>query len=137
MDSLVKQRRQHWLWAAAVVSVALAGAAIAADPGSRDDPLVTVGYARQLASFELRQLGVGQSVTLPAGSELVLISPENKPVNAVGLSPEKNILLNLTTGERVIVTALRANQHYVNAGPVELTLRFDATVSVLVRGAAQ
>jgi hypothetical protein len=122
------------LCAAAVLAL---GIAIAADPGSREDPLVTVGYATQLARFQLRQLPIGQELRLPVGAELVLVSPDKKPVNAAGLNPEKNVLLNLTSGERVIVTALLANQHYVNAGPSELALRLDSKATVLVRGGTE
>jgi hypothetical protein len=107
-----------------------------AEPGGKEDPLITVGYARQLSAFQVRKLPTGTPLKLRSGAELVLVAPSSKPVNAAGLT-DTTPLLNLSSGERVIVTALRANQHYVYAGESELSLRFDAAVTCLVRGEAK
>jgi hypothetical protein len=124
------------LFACAAIALLLLGSALA-DPGSREDPLITVSYASQLASFDLRRLAVGQELKLRPGAEVVLVSPNSKPVNAAGLSGDKTPLINLTTGERLMVTALVANQHYVYGGEKAVTLRFDSAVTCLVRGEQQ
>jgi hypothetical protein len=131
----VTQSRGWWLLSAAVVLVA--GVSIAlAEPGGKDDPLVTAKYAQSLASFQLKKLPANQALKLRSGAELVLVAPEGKTINAAGLG-EKTPLLNLSSGERVVVTALRTGQHYVYAGEPDLTLRFDSVVTCLVRGEAR
>lgn len=126
--------RGRWLLIAVVVLAGAASIALA-EPGGKDDPLITAKYAQTLASFQLRRVGANQSLKLRSGAELVIVAPDGKPVNAAGIG--EKTLLNLSTGERVIVTALRANQHYVYAGEAELALRFDAPVTCLVRGEAR
>ncbi|MDQ3024366.1 MAG: hypothetical protein M3R04_08305 [bacterium] len=123
---------KYLLTALAIIAVAVLGTALA-EPGGKDDPLVTVGYARQLASFQLRKVPTGQPLRLQSGAELVIVAPASKAVNAAGLT-ESTPLINLSSGERISITALRANQHYTFAGDAELTLRFDAPVTCLVRG---
>jgi DNA-directed RNA polymerase subunit K/omega len=127
--------RSPWLLIAAVVLVGAVSIALA-EPGGKDDPLITAKYAQTLASFQLKRVGANQALKLRSGAELVIVSPDGKPVNAAGIG-EKTPLLNLSTGERVVVTAMRANQHYVYAGDAELALRFDAPVTCLVRGEAR
>ena len=124
--------RGRWLLIALVALVAAATIALA-EPGGKDDPLITAKYAQMLASFQLRKVGANQPLKLRSGAELVIVAPDGKPINAAGIG-EKTPLLNLSTGERVIVTALRANQHYAYAGDGELALRFDSAVTCLVRG---
>lgn len=121
-----------WLLAGLIAAAAFATAALA-EPGGKDDPLVTLKYAQQLATFQLRKVAANQPLLLRSGAEIVIVAPAGKPVNAAGLT-ETTPLINLSSGERVVVTALRANQHYVYAGDVDLSLRFDSAVACLVRG---
>jgi hypothetical protein len=128
----VSYTRVGWLLGAAVILLAAVTIAVA-EPGGKDDPLITAKYAQQLASFSLRKVGANQPLKLRSGAELIIVTPDSKPVNAAGLGA-RTPLLNLSTGERVIVSALRPNQHYVYAGEAELTLRFDSAITVLTRG---
>jgi hypothetical protein len=118
----------------AILAVAVLGTALA-EPGGKDDPLVTLGYAKKLSRFELRKVATGKPLTLSSGAELVIVAP-GKTVNAAGLT-DATPLLNLSAGERVTSSALKANQHYVYAGEKDIALRFDAGVTLLVRGAKQ
>jgi hypothetical protein len=128
-------RLRMWLIAAALVLAAGATVALA-EPGGKDDPLITAKYAQSLASFQVHKMAANQALKLRSGAELVIVAPEGKPVNAAGLG-DKTLLLNLSSGERVIVSALRADQHYVYAGDADLSLRFDSAVTCLVRGEAR
>jgi len=131
MQTLIARR---WLWPALLGVLALAFAASAlAEPGGKDDPLITLGYARKLAGFQLRKVGVNQPLLLSPGAELVIVSPEGKQVNAAGLAANA-VLINLSSGQRVLDSALSADQHFVYAGDAPLSLRFDSAVTCLVRG---
>jgi hypothetical protein len=118
--------------AAALLILVLTAVALA-EPGGKDDPLITLKYAQQLSSFTLRKLPADQPLRLRSGAELVIVSPQDAPVNAAGLTKSTPVF-NLSSGEQVIVSALRAGQHYVHAGSGELALRFDRDVTCLVRG---
>lgn len=125
-------RWRFWIGAAMAAAVVLTAVALA-EPGGKDDPLITLKYAQQLSSFTLRKLPADQPLRLKPGAELVIVAPKDAPVNAAGLT-SATPLINLSSGEAVIVSALRANQHYVHAGSGELVLRFDSDVTCLVRG---
>jgi hypothetical protein len=134
-DNPRKYRPAALLAGLAILALAVLGTALA-EPGGKDDPLVTLGYAKKLAKFELRKVATGKPLALSSGAELVIVAPAAKAVNAAGLM-DSTPLLNLSAGERVTSSALKSNQHYVYAGEQELALRFDAAVTILVRGATQ
>ena len=116
----------------ATVAVA-AGLVLAADPGSRDDPLVTMGYVRGMAKFQRVGMAVGQKLRLGSGAELVVLPIESGTVAVSGLTT-KSMLVDLSAGAVVATAALVPAHHYVNGLVGDQVLKFDTAATVLVRG---
>jgi hypothetical protein len=116
------------------LALAAAGLALASDPGSKDDPLVTLSYVKGLAQFQRAEIRAGKSLRLGTGAELVILEPSYEDVEVKGLDAQKSGLINLTSGERVGTAALTAHQHYVNSAAGEQFLKFSVDATVLVRG---
>ncbi|MCC7479825.1 hypothetical protein IT575_15405 [bacterium] len=107
--------------------------AVAADPGSKDDPLVTQSYVRGLASFKRTEVPAKRGLRLAPGAEFVLLDPA-EPTSAPGLDPRKSVAVNLSSGERLTSSTLEPFQHYVNGGSGDLFLKFNTNVTLLLKG---
>jgi hypothetical protein len=110
------------------------GFAIASDPGSKEDPLVTMNYVKGLAQFSRVELRAGRNLRLGSGAELIVLEPTHETVPVRGLDAQKSGLINLSSGERVGSSDLAAYQHYLNSSSGEQFLKFDAEATVLLRG---
>ncbi len=119
------------------LSVLLIGGAVlfalAADPGSKDDPLVTQSYVRNLANFKRTEVPAKRSLRLSPGAEFVLLDPV-EPTACPGLDPRKSVAVDLSDGERLGAATLEPFHHYVNGGNGDLFLKFNASVTLLLKG---
>lgn len=107
--------------------------ALAADPGSKDDPLVTQSYVRGLANFKRVDVPAKRGLRLGAGTEFVLLDPV-EPTACPGLDPRKSIAVDLSSGERLGSATLEPFHHYVNGGSADLFLKFNGNVTLLLKG---
>jgi hypothetical protein len=114
--------------------VCVAGYTIAADPGSKDDPLATVSYVNSHAQFTRHELASGQSLRLGTGTEMVITSPAYQEIKVDGLDGLRDDLINLTTGEQVGNGILTAYHHYINASNHDVFIKPGCDVILLVRG---
>jgi hypothetical protein len=111
-----------------------AGWALAADPGSKEDPLATLSYVQRYAQFTRQELPAGRSLRLGVGAELVLADTLQGAQACQGLDGMKDDLLDLTTGERCNSAQLSPAHHYINASAHDIFLVFPAETAVLLRG---
>jgi hypothetical protein len=112
---------------------ALGGYALAADPGGKDDPLVTLSFLRNTSIFRRHKLNSGRSLRLSPGAEFVLLDPV-EAVDCPGIDPRRGTVINLSVGQRLAEARLSPHQHYVNAGDGDLFLKFDDQVVLLLKG---
>lgn len=115
----------------------MAGAALwalAADPGSKDDPLVTQSYVRGLANFKRVELPAKRSLRVSPGCEFVLVDPVDAALPCPGLDPRKSIVVNLSAGQRVSQAQLDPYAHYVNGGSGDAFLKFNSAAVLLLKG---
>jgi len=129
-------KRYLYLYLAAILAVAaaLTAAALAADPGSREDPLASISYVDRYSQFERVELGTGQSIRIGAGCEFILVEPAGRLIDLVGFNPAASVLLNLSTGNRVDGQAVQSYQLYINGGEQPFKLAAASAVTLLVRG---
>lgn len=120
-----------------VLALVTISVVLAADPGSQEDPLATIGYVKRFAQFQHVELAINQTLKLGAGSELVLIGPAGQMIDFSGYDQFRDRLVNLSTGEAVGKGALAPFQHYMNASTHEVPLRFASEVEAWVRGVWQ
>jgi len=125
-----------WLLPAAVIAVAAlaVGLAVAAEPGSKDDPLATVSYVEQHAQFVRLDVAAGRSLRLMPGTELVIAEPAYAEITVSEFDPLRDTLVDLTAGAPVQLKALSACHHYVNASNHDVFIRPAEETVVLLRG---
>jgi hypothetical protein len=126
-------RRFIPLTVAAVLALA-AAVALAADPGSKEDPLASVSYVTKLARFERVALPSNQAISLSPGTEFVVIEPPAELISLRGFDAKRDLLVNLSQGERVGGPAVAAYQHYLNGGTQPLAVSLASSATLLVRG---
>jgi hypothetical protein len=108
--------------------------ALAADPGSRDDPLATVSYVQRHAGFKHVELSAGQRFRLGIGSEMVVIEPAADIIDLKGFDPLRDTLINLSEGQAVGGPGIGAHQLYLNASTHDITIVPDKPVHLMARG---
>ncbi|MHB2015387.1 MAG: hypothetical protein ACYCW6_00410 [Candidatus Xenobia bacterium] len=79
-----------------VALLALGGAALATEPGSSRDPLITRSYLEQLYAWQYTNLAEGQTVSLDMGAMLVI-----RTGKAVVVGQGNEGLIDLTKGEEL------------------------------------
>jgi hypothetical protein len=119
---------------ALLLAAALTMAALAADPGSKEDPLATVSYVQQRGMFTLQQFRAGTSIRLGTGAELVVTQPVSGQVLIEEFDPLRDELLDLSEGALVSQKVMFPAHHYVNGSGHDIFLRPQSDVSLLVRG---
>ena len=134
MIKLAKGRWPLLATCALLLAAALSMAALAADPGSKEDPLATVSYVQQRGMFSLLQLRAGTSLRLGTGAELIVTQPAGGQVLVEELDPLRDELLDLTEGSLVSQKLLYPAHHYVNGSGHDIFLRPQSDVSLLLRG---
>jgi hypothetical protein len=112
----------------------LVGMALAADPGSRDDPLATVSYVGRHGQFSRQELNAGHSLRLGSGAEVIVVQPGFGEVAVNGLNPMKDTLVDVTDGVPVAREELAPNHHYINGSDHDVTIRPEVDTVVLVSG---
>ncbi len=132
----IKVRVPRRLAGLLLAGTALLGLALilAADPGSKDDPLATLSYVQRYAQFTRQELPSGASLRLGIGAELVPADVLQGPLAVRGLDNLRDDLLDLTTGERCGTAQLLPGHHYINAGTHEVFLNFETPAAMLLRG---
>jgi hypothetical protein len=93
---------------------ALLGWALAAEPGSKEDPLATISYVARHAQFVRQEAVAGQSLRLMPGAELIIAEPQFSDVVVGEFDPLRDALLDLTEGRPVQLAQLTAGHHYIN-----------------------
>lgn len=87
----------------AALAVALAMPALAAEPGSKDDPVITRSYLETLYSWQVTNLAEGQSLSLDMGVTFVLRSGR---ASVLGVGEQGLVDLTegreLKDGERIV-----------------------------------
>ena len=106
----------------------------AADPGSKDDPLATIGYIERYAQFVRIDVAAGQSLRLGLGCEFIIAEPLLGEVNVRELDPMRDTVLDLTSGAPLGLAVLKPAHHYLNAGTHDIFLRPEEDVAMLLRG---
>lgn len=130
-----KRARPWYLIAGAVLAAGLAlGIALAAEPGSKDDPLATVLYVQRHAQFARFEVETGRSLRLGTGAELVVADPAFSEIAVSEFDPLRDTLLDLTTGAPLQLPALTAGHHYLNASSHDVFIRADEELVVMLRG---
>ena len=109
-------------------------AVMAADPGSKEDPLATVSYVQQRGMFTLQDFPAGTSIRLGTGAEIVVVTPSSTQLAVDELDPLRDELLDLTDGRRVDMQVLMPAHHYVNGSGHDIFLRPMGDCSLLLRG---
>lgn len=112
---------------------AIALALSAADPGSKDDPLVTLSYVKGVAQFSRATIPAGKGVKLGPGTEFVVLDPAAGPVDVRGVDATLSGLVNLSAGQPA-GGRIEPYQHYVNAGQGEQFVKFMQETTLLLRG---
>ena len=126
--------RNRWLVLGALVLALAAGWAVAAEPGSKEDPLATVSYVESHAQFTRLDLAAGHSLRLGTGAELVIAEPAFAEVSVSELDPLRDSLLDLTEGKPVQLATLKSSHHYINASNHDVFIRPAEETVVLLRG---
>lgn len=124
------------LWIAGKVALGLAAVLLlmAAEPGSKDDPLATVGYVERYAQFVRVNVAAGESLRLGVGTEFIMAEPLLGEVAVRELDPMRDTVLNLTTGTPLGLAVLSPVHHYINAGTHDIFLRPEEEVVLMLRG---
>ena len=136
MEAQVTQRRQIRLAGMLVAVLALLGAllVLAADPGSKEDPLVTVGYVAGHAQFVRHDLLAGDSVRLGSGAEFVIADPLYAEIPVSDVDPLRDTILDLSAGEPLTQPRLLSSHHYLNASAHDVFIKPDTDTVLLLRG---
>ena len=131
----VPPRTSVTIAAAALVAVALlVGLALAAEPGSKEDPLATIGYVSRYAQFSRVDCAARRSLRLGTGAELVIVDPAFEEVAVREFDPLRDTLVDLTLGAPTQLAVLTAGHHYVNGSNHDVFLRPDEDIVLLMRG---
>ena len=132
----IKLRLTRWqaILVGTVVMVLGLSLLLAADPGSKEDPLATLSYVQRYAQFSRQELPRGYSLRLGIGAELVPADALQGALSVRGLDGLRDDLLDLTTGERCSGSQLLPGHHYANAGTHDIFLTLETEASVLLRG---
>jgi hypothetical protein len=105
-----------------------------ADPGSKEDPLATVGYVQKKAQFTRRSLPAGSSIKLGVAAEMVVVDPPSGSLRAGQLDGLRDTLVDLSDGSLAENGTIETLHHYINGSSHEIFLSFDREVTVLLRG---
>jgi hypothetical protein len=114
--------------------VARPPASSAAEPGSKDDPLATVGYVEKFAQYNSVTLPARQSLRVGKGTEFVINSAAQNTLTTSEFKPLHDELLDLSEGAPVLVEELQVYHHYLNASSHDIFLRFDSETTLMIRG---
>lgn len=112
----------------------LAAIALAAEPGSKDDPLATVTYVKRYSAFTRVELDAKQGLRLGQGAELVLPGLQGDNFAVSEFDPLRDDLIDLSVGSLTVSKILLANHHYLNASSHDVFLKFETSLPILVRG---
>jgi hypothetical protein len=110
------------------------GWALAAEPGSKDDPLATISYVARHAQFVRLEVTAGQSLRLMPGAELVVVEPVLSEVEVREFDPLRDTLLDLTEGRPAQLARLTTGHLYINGSNHDIFLRPSEEVVMLLRG---
>jgi hypothetical protein len=126
----------RWLAALILTGVLAAGLllALGADPGSKEDPLVTISYIQRYSQFSRQEFPAGRSLKLGIGAEFIPADMLQTSVSCRGLDAMRDNLIDLTAGQSCTNAQLQPGHHYINAGTHDIFLAFDTETAVLVRG---
>jgi hypothetical protein len=105
-----------------------------ADPGSKEDPLATVSYVQKKAQFVRRILPAGESLRLGVGAELLVVDPAFTKLNANGLDPMRDQLVDVTAGKLADAPQIEGQHLYINGSSHDVFLRFERETTILLRG---
>lgn len=111
-----------------------AGWALAADPGSKEDPLATVSYVQRSAQFTRVEASRGQLIKLGPGSELVVADDTEEYLPLTGFDPLRDELIDLSQGGRTGTAKLLPFHHYVNASAHEIKFKLEREALLLLKG---
>lgn len=112
----------------------LAAIALAAEPGSKDDPLATVTYVKRYSAFTRVELPAKQGLRLGQGAELVIPGLQGENYSVSEFDPSRDDLIDLSDGTLTVSRILLANHHYLNASSHDIFLKFEESLPVMVRG---
>ena len=112
----------------------LVGLAMAAEPGSKEDPLATIGYVGRYAQFTRVDCAAQRRLRLGTGAELVIVDPAFQEIEVRELDPLRDTVIDLTLGAPVQLGVLAAGHHYVNGSNHDVFLRPAQDVVLLLRG---
>jgi hypothetical protein len=118
----------------AALALAAAGFALAADPGSKDDPLATVSYIAANAQYNRVDLAAGQSLRLGRNAELIIVGLQGEGFEASEFNPRNDTLIDLSQGGLAVSNTILANHLYVNGSNHDLFFKFQKNLTVLLRG---
>jgi len=118
----------------AVAAVVVVGWALAAEPGSKEDPLATISYVARHAQFVRLEAAADQSLRLLPGAELIIAEPQFSEITVREFDPLRDTLLDLTEGRPVQLDRLAAGHHYINASNHDIFLRPEEETVWLLRG---
>lgn len=127
-------RRLLLAMATVAIGAGLTISVLAADPGSKEDPLATVSYVQHRGMFTLQEYSAGASIRLGPGAEIVVAQPEAGQLVVDELDPLRDDMLDLSAGERLSVKALLPAHHYVNASNHDVFIRPMGDCTLLLRG---
>ena len=115
---------------ALVALLQLPAAVLAAEPGSKDDPLITRSYLDNLHSWQLTNLQEGQTISLDLGVMLVLTAGKAQVVGN-----GKAGLIDLTDGRELKDgERLPANHLLLSPASDRRGLRATSSATLLTRG---
>ena len=117
-----------------VFGLLLAAIVLAAEPGSKDDPLATVTYVKRYSAFTRVELDTKQGVRLGQGAELVIPGLQGESYTASEFDPARDDLIDLSEGRLTVSKTLLSNHHYLNASSHDVFLKFDTSLPVMIRG---
>lgn len=120
--------------ALAAAGAAILGWALAAEPGSKEDPLATISYVARHAQFVRQELVADQSLRLMPGAELIIAEPQFSEIAVREFDPLRDSLLDLTEGRLAQLPRLAAGHHYINSSNHDIFLRPEEEVVMLLRG---
>jgi hypothetical protein len=116
-----------------LVMLALSLSLGAADPGGKDDPLVTMSYVKGMAQFTRSHVAAGKGVKLGPGAEFVVLDPAAGPIDARGIDASLTGIVDLSRGEPA-GGVIAPFHHYVNAGQGDQYVKFMQEATLLLRG---
>ena len=107
---------------------------LAAEPGSKDDPLATVGYVERFAQFNTVTLPARTSLRIGVGTEFVIVNAGDSTIRTTEFKPLHDELIDLTDGEPVLIEELAVYHQYLNASSHDIFFRFEGEATLMVRG---